>query len=746
MSTLNFFVISTAPKSPGLYQLKRSALALALLLISITRLSPALAEESNLLDLSLEELVEYRLTSMSRKEQRVVDTAAAAYVITGEELRRAGALSIPEALRLVPGLNVAQISRDRWAVSSRGFNERFSSKLLVLVDGRSIYSPMFSGVLWESQDTVMEDIERIEVIRGPGAALWGTNAMNGVINIVTRKAKATQGGMISTQAGTGGYGMLTGRHGGEMEGGGHYRLYAKTDTMDGSPEKNSGLRGADGATHQRVGIRLEPQIDGAELSIKSELYKVRSKDVWASPSILAYSGPITSFERDSLLNVTDQGALLQGRYSWRSDSGAENTFLSYVDHESTFHEGLWGSGSGDSRPLGTPPTYSRFGGEKTDIDVDFQQRRIMGNHDLIWGLAFRHTTDNLVLPSGPYRLLNGKDVRNNYSAFIHDEITLIPERFKLILGSKVEKDGLTGFNLQPNLRMLWTPSSSDTFWGALSKSVRSPRRTESLATIDVSAVDAANYIPGLPANKLTTLLQISPQPGAGLQAEKAISLEGGWRKQIDHDLSLDASLYLNDYSALRGGRLINADLSKSIMGLNEALGCMVSSPIANCYFTIQAYNTNMDAARTWGGEFSVDWHPSTTWRLQGSYSHLRIKGIHTGDLIGDLQVSVFENSSPKHQLSLRNNFNLDHGLNFDVWLRHTSQTSHYTLNSPIPVKIDPYFSLDTRLAWQVDRGLELAVIGKNLLTNRHSEFINMLPYTRAYDVKRSVMVSMLWRF
>jgi len=183
--------------------------------------SRAQAEESNLLDLSLEELVEYRLTSMSRKEQRVVDTAAAAYVITGEEIRRSGAMSIPEALRMVPGLNVAQISRDRWAVSSRGFNERFSSKLLVLVDGRSIYSPMFSGVLWETQDTLMEDIERIEVIRGPGAALWGTNAMNGVINIVTRSAKTTQGNVLSAQIGTGGHGMWAARHGGELEGGGH---------------------------------------------------------------------------------------------------------------------------------------------------------------------------------------------------------------------------------------------------------------------------------------------------------------------------------------------------------------------------------------------------------------------------------------------------------------------------------------------------------------------------------------------
>ena len=174
----------------------------------------AAADTNEFLDMSLEELVDYRLMSMSRKEQRVADMAAAAYVISADEIRRSGAQSIPEALRLVPGLNVAQISANHWAVSSRGFNERYAGKLLVQVDGRSVYSPMFSGVLWETQDTVMEDIERIEVIRGPGAALWGTNAMNGVINIVTRTAAASQGGMASGAVGLDVQTTLSLRHGG----------------------------------------------------------------------------------------------------------------------------------------------------------------------------------------------------------------------------------------------------------------------------------------------------------------------------------------------------------------------------------------------------------------------------------------------------------------------------------------------------------------------------------------------------
>jgi len=709
----------------------------------------AQAEESNLLDLSLQELVDYRLTSMSRKEQRVVDTAAAAYVITGEELRRSGALSIPEALRMVPGLNVAQISRDSWAVSSRGFLERFSSKLLVLVDGRSIYSPMFSGVLWETQDTLMEDIERIEVIRGPGAALWGTNAMNGVINIITRKAKATQGNRVSSQIGQGGYGAVALRHGGELEGGGHYRLYAKTDTMNGSPETATGLIGLDGAAHQRVGLRVEPLLGSGELSVKAEAYRLRSHSLYLTPTVLAYSSPGTPFQSATPERKTGDGALLQARYSWRSPDGAQSVLQAYVDRESLFHEGLLGSGTSPAQPYGVAPGMARFGGEKTDMDVDYQRRQVFGSHDVIWGLALRHTVDDLRLPSGPYLLLDGKDARTNYSAFVHDEVSLIPDRFKFIWGSKFERDGLTGSNIQPNVRMLWTPNSSDTVWGALSRSVRSPRRIESLATIDIAALDASSVSSLVPPQSLTAMLQIAPRPGAPVMAEKALSLEAGWRKQLTPQLSWDTAVYLNDYSDLRGGRLVGASPQDSVQGLAQSVACLMSNPFnppQNCYFTIQGTNSNQDKIRTWGGEVALDWHPHSQWRIQGSYAYLHVQGVHTGDLIGDMQVKAYEGATPQHQWSLRSNYSFGQGLNLDLWLRQVSATQHYALNALEPWVIKAYATLDARLAWQVDRQLEVAVMGKNLLTNRHSEFVDTYPYTRMYDAQRALFLTALWRF
>lgn len=700
------------------------------------------AGADDFLDMSLEELVDYRLMSMSRKEQRVADMAAAAYVISAEEIRRSGAQSIPEALRLVPGLNVAQISRNRWAVSSRGFNERLSNKLLVQVDGRSVYSPLFSGVLWETQDAVMEDIERIEVIRGPGAALWGTNAMNGVINIVTRSAAASQGNMFSTSLGSGNLASASLTHGGELTQGGHYKVYGKSSSMGGSPERITGAMGADGANQQRLGVRVEPWMDSGKLSLKAEVHQGRSHDVWSMPSVLAFSDPGTPFLRDAMLAERNRGLALQARYAWTGAQAQDNVLQVSMDSDRLFNNGLWGTGTGVSRPLGLTPGVMDVGGSKTDMDVDFQQRRVLNAHDFIWGLNLRRTSENLILPTTPYQLVDGRNQRLNYSAFVHDEFTLKPETLKLIVGSKFEKDGLTGFNVQPNLRVLYTPTAHEAYWSALSRSVRSSRRIESLGTLDIDAQDAHSLNPSIPAQMLTVVQQVSPLAHAAVQAEQALSLEGGWRKQFSNFLSVDVSLFVTDYKHLRGGRL----LPDPVVGLPEAMRCLAVYGPGACYFTMAGFNTNRDRARSSGGEFSVTWHPRAWWKLQAAYSHLHVKGVLSGDPLGDTQVIAFENSAPRHQLSLHNNFDLAHGLNLDVRLRYNSETRHYTLTNEGLTRLDPYTGLDMRLAWKVNRNTELALLGRNLLRDRHSEFLNIFPVTRAYDVQRSALVQAVLRF
>lgn len=708
----------------------------------------ASAATNEFLDMSLEELVDYRLMSMSRKEQRVADMAAAAYVISAEEIRRSGAQSIPEALRLVPGLNVAQISRTSWAVSSRGFNERFAGKLLVQVDGRSVYSPLFSGVLWETQDTLMEDIERIEVIRGPGAALWGTNAMNGVINIVTRSAAASQGNLFSAAIGTGDAASTSLRHGGALDQGGYYKIYGKSGVAGGSMSRNTGLVDQDGSSQQRIGVKLEPLVDGGQLSLKAELYQHRSKEGWLIPSVLDLSNAATPSYRDTLMAAHDQGGALQGRYAWKAADGSENLLQASIDHDSAIHTGVWGSGAVEFKYLGTPSSLMSMGGKKTDIDVDFQRRKLYGDHDFIWGLNLRHTRDNLILPASPYYLADGKGQRLSYSAFVHDEIALVPDRFKLILGSKFEKDGLTGFNLQPNVRVLYTPSQTEAYWGALSRSVRSPRRTESQATIDVSAADAAslNAMTGLalPPNMLTALTQVSPMGNASAQAERALSLEGGWRKQFSNFLSVDSTLFLTDYSHLRGGRMVAMPFSP--LDIQQAMACLSQFGPGACYFTLSGYNSNLDKARSWGGDVSIEWHPYSWWRLQSSYSYMRIKTTNTGDFLGDFQMTAHENGSPRHQVSLNNNFSLAQNLNLGLYLRYQSATAYYTINSFEQTRIAPYTGLDVRLSWQINRNTEVSIQGRNLLKDRHTEFMSIMPTTRAYDVQRSALVRVVNRF
>lgn len=723
----------------------RVSVCLALVCVSLSSWA-ATAEEVDLLDLSLEELVNYRLTSMSRKEQRVVDTAAAAYVITGEELRRSGALSIPEALRMVPGLNVAQISRDTWAVSSRGFLERLSSKLLVQVDGRSIYSPMFSGVMWETQDTLMEDIERIEVIRGPGTALWGTNAMNGVINIVTRQAKATPGNLISSTIGQGGYGAMAVRHGGELEGGGHYRLYAKTDTMNGSPETETGVIGVDGAAHQRVGLRMEPSVEGGELSVKAEAYRLRSNTLYLAPALFVSATPGAPTDNAQVERKKGDGALLQARYSWRSADGAQSVLQAYVDQESLFHEGLMSAEPSSLLPFGLLPSLDRFGGKKTDIDIDFQRRQIEGRHDVIWGVALRRTTDELRLPSATYRLVNGKDSRLHFSAFVHDDMTWIPDRFKFIWGSKFERDGLTGYNVQPNVRMLWTPNSSDTLWGGLSRSVRSPRRIETLSTMGLAAPDATGGDLSSSSSGLATALQVATNPGKAVTSEKAISWEAGWRKQLGPQLSLDSALHLNEYSDLRSQRLVGTARVPVGVGMDPDFTCMLDNTAPNCVFTLQDASASQDKIRTWGGELALDWRPQNQWHIQASYSFLRMQGSNSAGLTNDIPLSAYLGGTPKHQIALRSNYAWGQGWNLNVSARYVSQAYYYPINSDTPETIAPYTALDARLAWQVDRQLELALLGKNLLSSRHTEFIDTAPNARAYDVQRSLFLSALWRF
>jgi iron complex outermembrane receptor protein len=265
-----------------------------------------------------------------------------------------------------------------------------------------------------------------------------------------------------------------------------------------------------------------------------------------------------------------------------------------------------------------------------------------------------------------------------------------------------------------------------------------------LATIDVSAQDAHVFDPAIPPKFLTAVMQVSPLPGAQPVAEKALSLEAGWRKQFSNFLSVDATVFATDYRHLRGARLWGNPAAGLLHP--EVLGCPYAYGPGVCYFTVQGYNSNQDRARSYGGEWSLEWHPRPWWTLQTWYSYLSVKGVRSGDWLGDLLVNVFENSAPRHQFSLTNNFGLGNDLNLNVRLRYQTETSHLKQISGDLTRLPPYTGLDMRLSWKASRQTELSLLGRNLLKDRHTEFISSFPVSRAYDVQRSLQLQLVTRF
>lgn len=448
--------------------------------ISYASEKPLLGTEA-LLDLNIRELMDIEVTSVSKKAQPLSETAAAVFVITSEDIRRSGETSVPELLRMVPGLNVMKTYSGTWEVTSRGVVGPYSNKLLVLVDGRSVYLPIDAEVIWNQNNVVLEDIERIEVIRGPGAAMWGANAVNGVINIITKNADDTQGGLVSASAGSERDLSDTVRYGGKLGDNTYYRVYAKYQRPGNMLQE--GVTRAD--AYWRTGFRLDHHWgDGDRLTLSGEVNEGITKNIAELP-VLDSSGMPTS-------DIFDKRASNSGRYllaKWvhtvSSTSSMElRTYYDYVNFDHTYH--------GPSMDVST----QMWSGT---LDIDFQHRfAVAGIHDIIWGLGTRSIWDGI---DNSFFWSFYPDHREThiYSAFIQDDIQLVRDRLKLIIGSKFEQNSYSGFEPQPNVRALWTPASWNTLWAAVSRAVRTPNRVESDSRYTVGVVPSGGLYPGSPA-------------------------------------------------------------------------------------------------------------------------------------------------------------------------------------------------------------------------------------------------------
>lgn len=481
---------------------------LAVLLIFIN--SSSYSEETkediggreSVFQMSIDELLELKVTSVARKPQKLFEAPAAVFVITQEDIRRSGATSIPEALRLAPGVHVSRIDGNKWAITIRGFNGRFANKLLVLMDGRSVYTPLFAGVYWDVQDTLIEDIDRIEVIRGPGATQWGANAVNGVINIITKHSMDTQGGLVTAGGGNEERGFGGVRYGGKIRDNAYFRVYAKYLNRDDQADESGG-DAADDWEVVRGGLRMDWELstDNA-VTVQGDYYN--------GDAGRRIGDPIRPDRTDI------SGGNVLGRWKRIFSRTADMTFQFYYDR--------------------TDRNNASIGEIRDTLDIDFQNRvSPFSRHDFLWGIGYRHTADDTDAP-GSLSFDPESRSDDRFSAFVQDEITLIQKKLYLTPGSKFEHNDYSGFECQPSIKLSWTPTQKHMLWAAVSRAVRTPSRTEQDQKIEIT----------IPSVGPRTVLKGNPDN----DSEKLVAYELGYRIRPAERLSIDIATFYNVYDSL----------------------------------------------------------------------------------------------------------------------------------------------------------------------------------------------------
>lgn len=617
-------------------------------------------EEVDLLSLTLEDLMNVKVTSVSKKPQNLFDSAAAIYVITNKDLLHSGVTSIPEALRMVPGIHVARIDSNKWAVSSRGFNDRFTKKLLVLIDGRAVYTPSFSGVYWEVQDVMLEDVERIEVIRGPGASLWGANAVNGVINIITKQAVDTQGGLVSVGGGDTEQALGSIRYGALLGKDTYGRIYAKYLKRDEFEYEAGGDAGDDWETF-RTGFRVDSKLtDSDNITVQGDfnIGDINQRAVNAPSLIPDYSQVVED-------NVKVSGWNLLAR--WQRITSSTSNFNLQVYYDNTKREDIYVHEKRDS------------------FDLDFQHQFTgINNHDLIWGVRYRYTKDDF---TSPFLMEIDPASRSDdiFSAFIQDEISIVEDKLFLTLGSKFEHNDYSGYEIQPSGRLLWSPHPDHRVWASISRAVRTPSRGEHDGRLLVVTVPPDP--PSLPFP-----MKVIIEGDSSFDSEELIAYEAGYRFVPEDDLSFDFAFFYNDYDELR----------------NDVEGEVVFQE----GFLVQPTSLRNDGdGYVYGLEVSTAWQPTKSLKTDLAYSYLNseVPGMYSPKH----QVSLRTN------YSLSENFDIDIWLRYvdDFKARRSMPGGIGTYD------IDEYVTLDLRMAWHLTKNLELIAAGQNLLDNSHLEFV-----------------------
>ncbi|MGB6158060.1 MAG: TonB-dependent receptor [Acidobacteriaceae bacterium] len=642
----------------------------------------ARSDTKQLKTMSLEELGNVKVTTASKQPEEVWRTPSAIFVLTQDDIRRSGATTIPDLLRLVPGVQVAQEQSDQWAVGIRGFDGQFSSGLLVLIDGRSVYTPLFEGVYWDVQDLPFDDIDRIEVIRGPGGAIWGPNAVNGVINIITRRAAETHGVLAHAEGGDA-VEHFTGvvQAGFSARPDLQARVFAKG--FDRGPERNPGHDPYDHWHQERGGFRAD--------------WKPTVKDEFTASGMI-YAGEtgdqntIGEFTPPSQLRIDGEqrvsGGDLMARWDRQLSGGSGFYVQSYFDR--------------------TNRATSQFTETRSTFDVDFIDHLAnLPREDVIVGAGLRESPSSIEQTQATVNFLPHAQNDYLYSLFAQDGIGLVPKRLTLTLGSKFEDNNFSGWGVEPTARLLWNPRSDMTLWGAVSRALRIPGRVDTDLTL------IGNYTASPP-------IFVAIHGNPDFKPEVLLGWEAGYRQLLSRRLYADVAAFHNQYDDVES------------YGGPTTLFTFPTTPYPYTQINV-AFGNGLKGV-TDGVDIAPDWKPVSWWELKGSFSHLHM-ALHSkpgysqaGYAAGD------EGAAPHREASVESIWTLPHGWEI---------VPDYRFMSALPAEtVKAYQTADGRIEWKFARHFAIAANGRNLLQPYHFEFAG--DNSNAVGIRRSVYAELQW--
>ncbi|NKB32916.1 MAG: TonB-dependent receptor plug domain-containing protein [Pseudomonadales bacterium] len=654
--------------------------------------------QSELTEMSLEELLNLEVTSASKKAQTVNDVAGAIFVISAEDIRRSGVTSIPEALRMAPGIHVARIDDNRWAVSARGFNDQYSNKLLVMMDGRPLYTPYFAGVFWDHHTLSIDNIERIEVIRGPGATLWGSNAVNEVINIISRSARDTQGFFTQLSLGDSNNQGFNARYGNVTDNGWYYRFgfNAIDENVSDSPLDQ---RNNDFWRQHKSSFRLEGEpLENHEVILEGSYFDGSSRDVSKFLDLSTFTASIQSARKD----IDVHGGWLSLDWSHQSESGESWQAKAYYDKVSRDY-------------LLAELKQQTFG-------VDFQSRHLLGDrHDVIWGVGARALEVPFNSNVDSLSILDSNDDLSLVEIFLQDEYKL-SDSTSLILGSKFEKSEYVSWETQPNIRLNHQFNPGLSFWASVSRAARTPSLGERQVAISVDYNPTEGVIPP----GFTTPVVVRAIGNAGFGSEWLTAYEMGLRGKLSDSMEFDLALFDFHYDDLRNAILEDVVCEPSGLDVSQNLSCVFSSS----HLAVNTLMTNDVEGSSRGAELALQWNVSDYLQINSALSWFDY------DLENMVSPGIAAYDEPGWLAHVNAHWKISEKWNLDVTVRGADEVRNYG--------IDSYVTADMRVGWRPSPAVNVEFIAQNYLDHEHLEHGSVSNEVLPSMINRALFLRITW--